>query len=493
MSLSPGKVQARIDKCRTLPSLPRVAVELLELWEDESVSIARIARTVSTDPALSARLVRQANSPFYGFRSRVDSIERAVTLMGLNATMSLCLGFSLLRDRRRKGDEDFDHDRYWHRSAAAAVAARVLGRKLSVANPDGLFLAGLLQDLGMLVLVQALPEIYSPLLRRARGDHVALARFEHDALGADHAGFGRYLLAKWGFPEDIAAAVGSSHNPMLKDNCFARCVALGGVVAEIFAGPGEATSRSSAQLTRLLQGDGINAEEILEATAAELREVATSYDIDCGSPEDAEETLARAREALIELSLDADQRERTIRGEITQLVAEKETLETKASKDALTGLLNRALLDERVMRQFAQATRFDVPLSVLFLDIDHFKKINDAFGHQSGDAVLKALAGLLNEGTRATDIVGRYGGEEFVVILPGTPADGAGLVAERLRAKIAEASIPVKDQMIGITISIGIATQVGSAPYADAGDLLEAADQALYAAKNGGRNRAVAA
>jgi diguanylate cyclase (GGDEF)-like protein/PAS domain S-box-containing protein len=157
-------------------------------------------------------------------------------------------------------------------------------------------------------------------------------------------------------------------------------------------------------------------------------------------------------------------------------------LELLASTDALTGLLNRRHWFELLEREVVRSTRYPSPLSVMILDLDHFKRINDSMGHPAGDAVLIAVSKAVAAGVRGCDFVGRYGGEELVVGLPHTPLDGALIVAERLRRSIEQ--LHVLDGRIKVTASIGVASLPGAEPSA----ILAAADQALYRAKAAGRN-----
>lgn len=153
-----------------------------------------------------------------------------------------------------------------------------------------------------------------------------------------------------------------------------------------------------------------------------------------------------------------------------------------ATTDPLTGLNNRRAFDDGLDRELATVGRRHTPLSLLVLDIDHFKKVNDTFGHNLGDRVLMAVAQVLNDCARVTDLVARVGGEEFALVLPHTNSEGACGVAERIRLAVAQAHW--LDDM-PITVSIGVATLQGSE---DAAGFFSRADAALYAAKAAGRN-----
>lgn len=156
--------------------------------------------------------------------------------------------------------------------------------------------------------------------------------------------------------------------------------------------------------------------------------------------------------------------------------------EREARSDALTGLLNRRGLDEAL---HAALARQGAPLSVLVFDLDHFKRVNDRFGHLTGDAVLREVAALLRANLRGGDLLGRWGGEEFVVLLPGVPACTAHAIAERLRTRLL-AQVSVRGEPI--TASVGVSSATGED---SALSLLARADAALYAAKRAGRNRTV--
>jgi diguanylate cyclase (GGDEF)-like protein/PAS domain S-box-containing protein len=162
-------------------------------------------------------------------------------------------------------------------------------------------------------------------------------------------------------------------------------------------------------------------------------------------------------------------------------------LAEQAVRDPLTGLYNRRYLDETLEREVARARREGHPLSVVMLDVDHFKRLNDSYGHQAGDEVLKALGDLLRDDTRAEDVACRYGGEEFLVLLPSMPLDKACERAERWRAQLEKHTFVFGNFPLSVTASFGVSSYPHHAKTPD--DLTHAADSALYNAKHNGRNR----
>lgn len=179
--------------------------------------------------------------------------------------------------------------------------------------------------------------------------------------------------------------------------------------------------------------------------------------------------------------------EQVLQTQLGEIQALQGQLSEQANRDPLTGLYNRRYLGSTTMRELARCRREGHPLSLMLIDIDHFKRINDAHGHQAGDEVLRNVALRLSERSRAADVVCRYGGEEFLLLLPDMPQAAALELANRYRMSLETSPIPFGELRIQATLSIGIAT------YPDHGqspeDLIECADQAMYQAKTAGRNR----
>jgi diguanylate cyclase (GGDEF)-like protein len=158
--------------------------------------------------------------------------------------------------------------------------------------------------------------------------------------------------------------------------------------------------------------------------------------------------------------------------------------------DPLLGIFNRRYLHDRLPQEAARSRRYGESLSVVMADLDQFKKINDTYGHQTGDAVLQHVVTLARSALRQSDWIVRYGGEEFVIVLPETPLLGAYSVAERMRRKCAETPLEIPERKIVVTASFGVATIDGVHPSQEDGEaLLREADKALYESKRAGRNR----
>jgi diguanylate cyclase (GGDEF)-like protein len=237
-----------------------------------------------------------------------------------------------------------------------------------------------------------------------------------------------------------------------------------------------------AQPAYYSEGD-LNALQVLANDSAALIADAQTFD-ELDDHRAHLEELVAARTAALEASLARND------ALLAEVQAKGQMLEKQSREDALTGVANRRHFDERLAAEIARAGRYSHPLCLLLLDLDHFKRINDSFGHAAGDAVLRVAARTMAASARSTDFVARIGGEEFAVLLPEQDFSGAHAMAENLRALVAGLDTNEIAPNLRVTASLGLAVL---RPGEDRDSLLRRADAALYEAKNAGRNRVVAA
>jgi diguanylate cyclase (GGDEF)-like protein len=212
----------------------------------------------------------------------------------------------------------------------------------------------------------------------------------------------------------------------------------------------------------------------------------------------AEDNLVRE---IVSLARDASERDdemETLEARVTalqrenvELVMKNRVLSEISARDALTGLYNRWYVTEKIESEMNRSLRHGSPVALLMLDIDHFKKVNDSYGHSIGDEVLKQVGQVLRDSCRVYDVPGRYGGEEFCIVLPETKLGNSTRVADRIRQRLAETSVDAGSDSVVVTASIGIAGV--ESPSVDgaltAATLIDRADRALYSAKHLGRDR----
>lgn len=198
--------------------------------------------------------------------------------------------------------------------------------------------------------------------------------------------------------------------------------------------------------------------------------------------------LAQETEARYE---ELEQRMLGLQRENLDLVVRNRMLSEVSTRDALTGLYNRWFVLEKIDSEINRALRHGSPMSLLMLDIDHFKRINDTWGHSAGDHVLQAIGKLLRESCRVYDVPGRYGGEEFCIVLPETKPGNTNVVAERIRRRLEATQLSCGDGSVVVTASIGIAGMEAASEgeILSPATLIDRADRAMYTAKSRGRNR----
>jgi diguanylate cyclase (GGDEF)-like protein len=484
--LFPGDLQEQLNSCKTLPNVPAVVMNVVDMCGDDKVSLGRIARVLGRDPALAATVLKVANSAYYWVASEVKTLDRAVCTLGINATLSLVLSYSFIRIMKRHDKHGFDHSYYWQRSVITAVAAKAMERWSRSTHREELFLSGLLQDIGMLVLSEAIPERYGPLVSASNRDHRRLIAIENDSLGIDHSIVGAWMLERWKLPEDLKMSLTFSHEPESIPKTelqeYARVVALAGRIAEIWTNPAtvDATAYARESSVALLKMPPDSFDGVIGDTAASIPEATSYLRIEIAGKNEIENLLDRAREALIYLNLQAQQ--------------QMQQMQNLVLHDGLTAVHNRGYLGNILPQYFSAAAEMKKPLSVIFIDLDNFKNINDVYGHQAGDFVLLSVAKILKSTLRASDIVARYGGDEFVCVLPNADENAANMVSKRLRDAIASKPLVTEKGLeITITASLGHATFSKDYPYQDSKELMEAADRCLYAAKQSGRNQVYAA
>ncbi len=479
----PADLQTRLKACKTLPSVPAVVLEVLDLCQSDDINIGQVGKVLARDPALASKVLTVANSPWYGVRSQITTLERAIMILGINATLSLALSFSLVRNLQKSKASSFDHQMFWKRCVITAAASQEIGRWARAASQDELFLGGLLQNLGILVLNEAMPESYGRLIEAAGEDHILLATLERQGFGSDHADVGAWQLERWNLPPKLQLAAASSHNARCDSSelsIFCKSISLAGFVSDIWIQSNAAAAAAVARekSVTLFDMSSEQFQKILDNIARVLPEVTANLDINIGGEDYIVGILDQARAALVELSLQSSRAAREI--------------QLQAQHDNLTSLANRSYLSDILPRQFHAARESGQPLSVLFLDVDNFKHINDSYGHPGGDSVLVMIGQVLHQCTRATDIVARYGGDEFLVLLSNAGEKVAFDICKRILGAVQANPYKADDGVeIPVSISIGCATMSASSTFSSVEDLIHTADRCLYAAKRGGRNRIV--
>jgi diguanylate cyclase (GGDEF)-like protein len=492
-------LETRLKYCTRLPTLPAVALRIVELADDDTASLDQFAEQITYDPALAGKLLRVANSSFYGRRRAVSNLSQAMSLLGLNATITLSLSFSLRECLTQQHSSGFDSNAYWRRALLTALACRTIAAELGELQPEDFLFAGLLQDIGVLAMDAMFGTPYATLYQQST-DHQLLLTQEALRFGFTHAQVGTHLLKSWGLPDRICEAAWLSHELMMlprtaltEDSNLPLYVAAGAQVADAWlqehAAP-DSLGIAHDAVYKLLPITLEKYRVIIASMIQKMPEMEALFETQLTDPQMLRGVEESARELLAVRNLQLVPREvESGHHQAEALEARVATLEEQTQRDSLTGLFNRNYLDATLQREFERATRTQVPLSVAFIDVDRFKAINDTFGHAIGDQVLAMVAQRLQQEARQLDTVARYGGEEFVVVLADTAMDQAAAIVQRMLSNVRDTPFQTRGGASGtITFSAGVATHLeGTQFFQTAAALLQAADDALYAAKERGR------
>ncbi len=608
-----------------LPTPDGVALAIMEAWENDRTTVQELARLVQTDPALSGRVLKLANSAAAGARRAVASVPEAIVRVGMQTVGQLAVAFSLISTESANDCPGFDRQQYWARCLLMAVLARSLGEATRLAPPEDLFACGLLARIGILGLASVYPEAYSKVLSAETDDLPAL---EKQTFGTDHNELSEAMMLDFYVPRALSEP--ARHHEAPEASGFDRgsrpqtlavllhlayrlseaAIHDGGKISEEtavidaicgrlglpegrmsgifdqalvewrdwskllklpaakargyaeldFSAPDSSVDEVSADTEVCSAGNGALAAAVV-ADAAITRRLAASLaktnirfeacskiseaiqlainhqanvffvcedhtqlidmvrSADVGdasyvfvvleAPDPAREAQAYAAGAEDVITADiapehlrprlqpairrlkrherwrGDRRE--LRRIAKELALSHRQQQILAMTDPLTDLPNRRAGMEALDQAWAGSARAGTPCALLALDIDHFKAINDRFGHAVGDQVLRAVAEVLKDAVRREETIARIGGEEFLLISPNLSLRDAVVAAERLRRQLEAAKIAAVGDSVALTVSIGIAVREAQMQLPE--ELINAADKALYAAKNGGRNR----
>ena len=485
-----------------LPSPPAIAVRILEVVQQEDFSFNELGSIIQSDPALAGRIMRLANSGLYSLPRKVASIDKAISVLGINALKNIALSFVLSRMFQGPRGERFDFDWLWRRSITAAVAAELISGTIGFKS-DETFIAALLQDIGIAVMFVCRSDDYLSVLDEKTVSGLPVTEVERKVFGFDHQEVGAELLNSWNLPESIYLTVRYHHDPKrapksLEKMC--QVIRAADRLAAVYYGTGTAKNVQHAKdmLSKSFDMNEAACISLIDSVAERSIEVLCQFDIEPGKIKPFSQLLQEANQELSRLNLSYETlviEHREAKQKAEQLAVElkrvNEKLRFYAFRDSMTGLYNYRYFQESMVRELARAERYKHSVALIMFDIDGFKAINDKHGHQFGDSVLRTIGQHITRQTRTSDILARYGGEEFAMILPETDLDGAKIKAERCRAMIEGLDIRVDSVVIRATISGGVAAHEPMQPISKE-KLIDGADRALYRSKIDGRNRVTA-
>lgn len=491
------EIEAKLKTCPNLPSPPAIAVKILKLTNDPEIDIKSLSNILNCDPALASKILKTANSPLYPYSRKVETLPQAVMILGLNAVIALALSFSLTKSFKKLPAPGLDYSLYWKRALIAGTASRILGKACGLQDLEALYLVSLLQDIGMLALNQIYPTLYTKeSLDQTCHDKLLLR--EREILDFYHAEVGSWLLKYWGFPTRFSLAIAYSDEPSLiakhdEQTAFLNCVTLSGKIAEIFIrdSTGGFLNALNQEFQKCLPlKEKVELINVLQDVQSLIPEIEKLFDIQIQTWDHPDAIVEQARETLLLRSLKTLKKVDELQVNNAAMEDQFERFKEKHKQDSLTGALIRAYLDEYLQLSFEKAMTNGESLSIVFCDLDRFKNVNDTYGHQAGDSILQATAKVLVSKIRGYDMVGRYGGDEFVLILPRASTSAAKMVCKRILQGFCDSKFSnLEDPNLRVTISLGIATHSPGNPYSSVSHLLHDADQAAYYSKTHGGNQ----
>lgn len=482
-----------------LPTPPNVVFRLLEVVKDDERSFKEIGDIVTKDPSLTARMMKVANSSIFGLSGKIRTIEGALTVLGINVIRNIALSFVIMDCVKVPSAGPFDIGYFWKRAITSAVAAETIASHIHFQNEDT-FLCGLLKDIGVLVMFRQMEKEYQQVLLMKAYAGSQSFPIEKQLLGFDHGELGGLMLKDWGLPESIYLPIFHHHSSSLPASSVGRLVGIL-QVADLLSAlyHGAAGTRDLDAAKDILEKRyGLArpvVKKMIDSMAEKTMEILTYFDIDPGEMKPLSQLLQEANNELGKHALtyeqmlgELKQSQEDSRQFINNLLETNKELRKLAYRDELTGLYNHRFFLSEIDKELERAKRYGHPLSLTFFDIDFFKNINDTYGHLVGDVVLRSIATKVSSCMRSCDIVVRYGGDEFAIIMPETDRAGLESLCERLRQEVEAMDIPLNGNILGVTISVGGACFGGGDGAVTRFSMLSIADQAIYQSKKSGRN-----
>lgn len=482
-----------------LPIPPHGALAVVKAAGDPNAQMARVAQVVSAEPTLTAALLRLVNSAAYGVGRPIGTVQQASMYLGTRAIRNIAV-HHVVRSALAKVDVGaFDTRRFWEDSLRRAVVAQILARRAGFSDPGEAFTVGLLQDLGTLVLAVRFPAAASALQEAQSKPGAVRLAVEARLCGETHPTAFSVVGRAWGLPHDLLDIVLAHHDPDVvpADRERARLLEIcrvADLVADVVQVDGNEGTlcRANDALAGLPSREPITLDGLLDEVVGHMAKVAADLDVQIGAQPSWDALILRASRAMMQMNENYESLTRRLEVTLSErnramseLQRANEALYDLAHTDALTRVLNRRAFRTAVETQHAEGPW---PAALLMIDIDHFKSVNDRFGHACGDDVIAEVARRCKCAVRPQDPVGRLGGEEFAVMLPSCVASEATSVADRLCSAVRAEPVHCRDGTeVPVTVSVG-----GSAMHACTGhvdDWLRQADRALYESKGSGRDR----
>jgi diguanylate cyclase (GGDEF)-like protein len=482
MATPPATVDAVLRGVR-LSTMPAVAARLVDATAAEHVDVRAVAELVGLDHALTSIVLRAAGA---GGASPCGSVPSAVDRLGVATVTSLAMG-SMLAEGFDDRDAPFDETTFRRWSIHTAVSAKAVAKAAGVWDADEAYATALLQDAGVLAMAQRLGSVYARMLSETQNDHHRLAPREREQWGFDHEQVGAEAARRWRLPDHCVHAIAHHHDATKAAKAHTaqtRVLDLAGALsAALLSHAADDAMRSfRARADEWFALGAGDTEDLVRVVSDEATALLSLLRIESTDAPNVERLLLRAEEQWVRHQARVGRRTR-------ELERRNRDLARRADCDTLTGVGTRGLLERELPAVVRRCAAQGKPLAVAFIDLDGFKPINDTLGHAVGDDVLRRAAAAIRTAAGEDSIVCRFGGDEFVVIMPGRDLADASMAAECMRRDVAVHGRRATDNRATVTLSIGCAALGPKQLGERAGHrLVSAADEAMYVAKRSGGN-----
>jgi diguanylate cyclase (GGDEF)-like protein len=498
------QIRKRIQALSYLPTTAAVAMKFMELGKDPEAEPSDYAKVISSDASLSSKILALSNSSWFGVRNKVTKPQAAVNLLGLGTIRTLAISYCLTglhNDLKLNGEES---RMFWSASLCKAVAARQFAAHFDPALGEEAFACGIFQDFALPVMYALAKEQMLALLQDSTIDTATRLQKERALFRLDHCEIARITAQKLELPELFIDAVAFHHNPeSLREFVANSTVADACYIASLFPHCLDNWNSADAVTMEKFLADRtkdkpLNSAAYLEKVQKDFNQIYAFFeqggegqkhnlaDLLANACKESADNTTRLVTSVAELMGQAA----AAGQEVHTLLQQQSKLAQAAVTDPLTQLLNREGFTTQARQILTAAQRYGTGYALVYLDVDHFKQLNDSAGHVYGDKALQHASRSMLENVRENDLIGRLGGDEFVILLNDVTEESASKIVDRI---ITAAKTPPADRGKAApatpTLSAGLLFVPPRSPALPLETLLQMADGLMYRSKRAGGNR----
>ncbi len=492
MTESAAQLRQRIETVQHLPTSVDVAVQVIERCRDAECGCADLAELVVLDPSLSARFLSLANSAWFGLSRKITGVNQAVSLLGVSNAKSLCVSHCLTGLYQGWNLCNDDAKAFWQAALLKASSGERLTKGFASSWSDDMFTLGLLQDIGVALMVSCDGVEYAMLLRDQSVGLCERLEYERAVFGMDHAELGGCLAERIGLPQPFPEAIRQHHRGVESIRETKLCgdpvkLAMGLFPHDFRCWPQPDYHALDELIQAKLAGHWTDAKQLVDDVEERFNSIMALFSGGEHNATSLSELTAKACSVMTQISANVIIESQKLVADnqyLTRHMLEAESkhrdAEDRATHDPLTGLLNRDGFARESACMAYGARVGNRSLALALFDLDDFKSFNDNHGHACGDEVLHSVARRLQSVVRGRELICRWGGDEFLVLLEGLSKEDSTLAFERMLTAISGDPVSWRDQQVNVRASAGI-RWIETVPQSfDMDEFIEQVDIAMY-------------